>query len=259
VAFQVENARASYATEFGRFTLTPSFDLNRWRFDNTTILGVPVSETSRDRSTAQAELTLRYGWMRARDLLLVARVLDTHYDHPTAGVPTNNSTGWELLGGADYDANTVWRFRLLGGVEYRQSASAAVAPQTTGIMEADATWSPSGMTTIRANAARGIEDAAQTGLYSYTYTSGTLTLDHELFRNVLLSASGTARAATFNQTGGQQTGFTLGAGATWLIDRNVRLSLTYDYTDVRNSHLPAGTVAGNYTRDLTLLTIRLGL
>jgi hypothetical protein len=259
VAFQVGNLRAAYAAEFGRLTVTPAIEVNRWRFDNTTVFGVPTTETARDRTTAQGAMTVRYAWMPVRDLLLVTRVLDTHYDYPALGVPTNNSTSWQALIGADYDDNTVWRYRLLGGIEYRDAASATIASQTTGIAEGEITWSPSGLTTARTTVTRGIEDAAQTGLSSYTYTSGILTLDHELFRNVLLNASTTLRQATFNQTGGQQFGFTFGTGATWLINRSLRLSLTYDFSDVRNEHLPAGTVAGNFTRNMTLLTLRLGL
>ena len=115
------------------------------------------------------------------------------------------------------------------------------------------------MTTVRATAARGIEDAAQTGLSSYTSSSARLTVDHEYLRNVLLSASATVRHAPFNQTGGRQLGVALGVGATWLVNRYARLSLTYDFSDVRNSHLPAATVAGDYSRSLTLLNLRLGL
>jgi hypothetical protein len=68
VAFTVANMRASYETTFGRVTATPSIDLNRWRFASTTILGVPVSQDTRDRSTGQLGLTLRYNWMSGRDL-----------------------------------------------------------------------------------------------------------------------------------------------------------------------------------------------
>ena len=256
VAFTVVNLRASYAAAFDRVSATPSIEFNRWRFDNTTILGVPVTQAPRDRSTGQAGVTVRYGWMSGRDLLLVTRVLDTHYDFPAAGVASNNSTAWQVLAGVDYDDDTVWRYRVLGGVEYRQ---AVVASETTGIAEAEVTWVPSGLTTVRATVTRGIEDAAQTGLSSFTYTSAQVTLDHEYFRNVLLNASATVRQATFNQTGGQQFGMAFGAGATWLINQNARLSLTYDVSEVRNAHLPVGTVAGDFTRSLTLLTLRLGL
>ena len=259
VGFQVDNARAAFAIPAGRFTWTPAVDFNRWRFDNTTVLGVPARQTTRDRTTIQGGLTVRYSWMTGRDLVLVGRLLDTHYDHPALGLPSNNSKSWQGLFGADYDDDTIWRYRLLGGLQYRQPAAAAIASQTAGIAEAEIVWSPSGMTTVRASLTRGIEDAAQSGFSSFTYTSAALTLDHELRRNVLLSASAGIRHARFNQTGGQQLGLAAGAGAAWLIDRHFRLSLTEDFADVRNSHLPAGVIAGNYARSLTLLTLRLGL
>lgn len=259
VAFTVENFRASYDAVFGRITATPSVEVNQFQFANTTIFSQPVSEAARDRTRVQSGLTLRYGWMSGRDLLWVNRLVETRYDHPAAGQPSNNSNAWQSLFGVDYDDDTVWRYRLLGGVEYRQAAAASTASQTTGIAEAEITWSPTGMTTLRASAFRGIEDAAQTGLSSYTYSTAQLRADHELLRNVVLTGAATVRQATFNQTGGQQLGLGFDAGASWLIDRNLRLSLTYDYTDVRNAHLSAGTVAGDYTRSLTLLAVRVAL
>jgi hypothetical protein len=259
VAFTVANFRASYDAAFGRFTATPSIELNQFRFENTTIFGQPVSQAARDRSSLQGGVTLRYEWMSRRDLLWVNRLVDTRYDHPSPGQASNNSKAWQTLFGVDYDDDTVWRYRLLGGVEYRQAAAASTASQVTGIAEAEVSWSPTGMTTLHASAFRGIEDAAQTGLSNYTYTSARLRADHELLRNVVLSASATVRQATFNQSGGQQLGLGFDTGASWLINRNLRLSLTYDFADIRNWHLPAGTVAGDYSRSLTLLAVRVAL
>ncbi len=259
VAFSVANFRASYDAVFGSLTATPALEVNHYQFDSTTIFGHPVSEAPRDRTSIQNGLTLRYGWMSGRDLLWVNRVVETRYTQPVTGQPSNNSNAWQSLFGVDYDDDTVWRYRLLGGVEYRQAAAGTTASQTAGIAEAEVTWSPTGMTTLRASAFRGIEDAAQTGLSSYTSSTAQLRADHELLRNVVLTASATVRQATFDQTGGQQLGLGFDAGASWLINRNLRLSLTYDFSDVRNAHLATGTVAGDYTRNLTLLALRVAM
>lgn len=259
VAFTVADFRVSYDAVFGRFTATPSVEANDRQFANTTIFGQPVSEAARDRTSVQPGLTLRYGWMSGRDVLWVNRLVETNYTHPSIGQPSNNSNAWQSLLGVDYDDDTVWNYRLLGGVEYRQAAASTAASQTTGIAEAEITWSPTGMTTVRASAFRGVEDAAQTGLSSYTYTTASLRADHELLRNVLLTASATVRQATFNQSGGQQLGLGFDTGASWLVNRNLRLSLTYDFADVRNAHLAAGSVAGDYSRKLTLLAVRVAL
>ena len=255
VAFQVADIRMSYELTLGVFTLTPSVDLTQWRFANTTILGVPATQSTRDRTTALAEITLRHAWMPGRTLLLVARMLDTHYDFPAAGVTSNNSVRWQALAGADYDANSVWRIRALGGVEVSQGA----VPQTDAVLEAEAIWSPSGLTDVTLNLTRGIEDAAQTGLSSFTYTAGTLTLDHELARDVLLNASVRFRQADYVATAAQQTGVTAGGGVTWLVRRGLSLSLAYSWDSVRDHHVPATVLAGDYTRQLALLTMRFGL
>lgn len=259
IAYQVDDLRAAYALALGRLTVTQAAEISRWRYQNTTISGVPVSQSNRDRATVLGGLTLRYAWMPAREVVFVTRLLDTRYLHPARGTPSNDSTSYQALFGIDYDDNAVWRYRLLGGLQYRAPAAAAYRARTEAITEAEVVWSPSGMTTARATLTRGIEDAAQTGLSSYTYTSARLTVDHELLRNVLLNASFTLRHADFEQTGGRQTAVAFGGGATWLLNRRLRLSLSYDFADIRNTHLPARTVAGDYTRNLIILSLRTSL
>ena len=58
-------------------------------------------------------------------------------------------------------------------------------------------------------------------------------VDHEYLRNVLLHGFVAVQRADFLQGGGQSSGFSLGGGVTWLVNRNVRLSATYDFTDQR--------------------------
>ena len=115
------------------------------------------------------------------------------------------------------------------------------------------------MTTITAALTRSMEDAAQETVAGYTYTSARLVMDHEYLSNVLLQASVGVQRADFLQGGGHQTGFSAGAGATWLINRHLRLSATYDFTDQRGNNSLAPLTTGNYTRSVGLLTLRLGM
>ena len=118
-------------------------------------------------------------------------------------------------------------------------------------------WNPSGMTTVTGSLTRSIEDAAQEGIAGYTYTSARLRLDHEYQRNVLLrfppacSTPITCRAAASRI-------IPLGAGVTWLLNRHLRLSATYDFTDQRGSN-PTLQTTGSYTRSIGLLTLRVGM
>jgi len=65
--------------------------------------------------------------------------------------------------------------------------------------------------------------------------------------------------ADFLQGGGAATGLSVGGGATWLMNRHMRLSATYDFTDQRGSNNPTLQTTGSYSRGIALLTLRLGL
>ncbi|WP_428483690.1 outer membrane beta-barrel protein [Rhodopila sp.] len=268
IAFQVDDLRAAYTLTDGSWSLTPNLDVANWRLNNTTILGLPASQAYRDRIVGQGDLTLRYELAPLRNILFVARALGQDYTHIPSGQPSTNSHAFQVLTGFDFDANTVWRWRLLLGGETRQFTASVYRPQNTLIAEAEASWSPSGMTTIHAGVSRDTQDAAQEGIAGLTYSTARLTVDHEYLRNVMLTASVGLQQADYFQ-GGRQSGFTAGAGVTWLLNRSVRLSLTYDQTDLHGGSASAQTsatrtsesqsLATGYSRSLTLLTFHFAL
>ena len=169
-----------------------------------------------------------------------------------------DSTGYQVLVGLDDDADAVWRYRVLLGWEVRTFRASQYRTHQAPIAEAALIWSPSGMTTVTATLARSIEDAAQEGNAGYTYTRAQVMVDHEYQRNVLLNGFIAVQRANFLQGGGQSGGFSLGGGVTWLVNRNVRLSATYD------SPISGGAVhrryrPSNYTRSIGPLTVRVGM
>ena len=257
VAFQVNDARASYAWSSGRWTVTPSLEASSWHFDATSILGVPVGQSYRDRTVLQGGVTASYELAPLRNLLVVTRAIGQHYTVPAAGQPVLDSTGTQMLAGFDYDADAVWRLRLLAGAEHRSFA--AFRSQTAAIAEGELAWMPTGMTTLTLTLNRSIEDAAQEGVAGFTNTSARLTLDQELRRDVLLHASVGVQHADFLQGGTRQDDYAFGAGITWLASRSMRVSATYDLTAQEGGRVATVPLSGSYTRNQVLLTLRLGL
>jgi len=256
IAYWVNDVRAAYAVALNRWTVTPAVDFATWRFANATILGVPASQSYRDRNVVQGSVTARYGAAAQRDLVVVLRGVGTFYPIGQPGVASPDSTSVQALAGVDYAGSAVWRYRLLVGFERRAFAAAAYAAHTAPLIEGEVAWSPGGLTTLTGTVTQAIEDAAQAGVAGYAYTGARLRIDHELFRNVMLQVSGGLQRASF-PGGGVQTGLTAGAGATWLINRQLRVSATYAFTDSNSSGAPAGLTA--YTRDVVLLTMRVAL
>jgi hypothetical protein len=181
------------------------------------------------------------------------------------GKPTNSSKSFLALGGIDYQASGIWRYRLLVGIETRTFDSSRFSTHTAPIVEGSVIWTPTGLTTVTGLVSRTIEDPASAGTGSYTYTRAGLVVDHEYLRNVLLQGRIGFEAAEYLNGGGTQTNITVGAGVKWLLNRNVRLSLDYLYTSQQGTATgvagtPAfGTFQGSFVRNVALLTLRLAL
>jgi hypothetical protein len=255
IAFQINDVRASYTWNVWRWAVVPSLQASQWSYGATTIAGVPASQSYRDRLVTQGALTLRYEWAPLRNLLFVVRALGQDYTHTPPGQPTPNSTGYQVLGGFDYDDNAVWRWRLLFGGEARLFTLSLYRQQTTAIAEAGAAWSPSGLTTVGFTLGRETADAAQAGVSGLTYSTARLTIDHEYLRNLLLKTSiGLQRADYFQ--GGYQIGGSAGAGIVWVMNRSMRMSVTYDQTELHGSQ---GQPSPGYSSGLGLITMRIGL
>jgi hypothetical protein len=259
VAYQVDDVRAGYTIALDRISLTPSIDLSTYRYDSTTILGVPTPQAYRNRDILQGAVTTRYALTPERNLLVVVRALGSNYVAPQPGQPTRNSTGYQALVGLADDSDAVWRYRVLFGWEVREFAAAQFGSHQAPLAEAELSWNPSGLTTVTGSLTRSIEDAAQEGIAGYTYTSARLTLDHEYRRDVLLRVSAGVQRADYLQGGGQSNGFSIGAGVTWLLNRHMRLSANYDFTDQRSDSNPTLLTTGSYTRSIGLLTLRFAL
>jgi hypothetical protein len=255
VGFKLTDARVDYTLALDRLNVTPNLEVSNYQYAATTILGAPASQAYRDRNVVSGGVTARYELMPRQDALLVLRGTATDYTDPQVGQLTRNSTGALALIGLSDDTDAVWRYRLLLGWEHRQFAASAYHAHDAPVAEALLIWSPSGMTTLTGKLTRSIEDAAQEGVAGYTYTAGTLTIDHEYQRDLLLQATGGMQRADFLQGGGQQTGLVFGVGVTWLVDRWMRVAATYSYND---QHGGAVGTAGAFSRSLGLLTVRYG-
>ncbi|MFL5281789.1 MAG: outer membrane beta-barrel protein [Rhodopila sp.] len=245
IAFQIDDIRAAYTLVNGRWNLTPALGASSWTYGDATINGVTSAQSYRDRLVTQGSMTLRYEWAPLRNILFVMRALGQDYTHIPFGQPTTNSQSFQALAGVDYDDNALWRLRLLLGGESRHYAASVYHPQNTFIIEAEATWFPTQLTTLRATLTRDTEDAAQEGISGLVYAAARIAIDHELRRDLLLRAYGELQQASYFGDG-RQTGFVAGFGVTWSLNRYARLSLTYDQSDLSGGRSGSQNLSTGY-------------
>lgn len=264
IAFQVEHARASYAYRFNRLTLTPNAEFTIYRFAATTIGGVPAGQLYRDRQVARAGLAGRYELAPDSGIIFALGAANTRYQYPQSGQPSRNSTdGIALIGldsgsfnsGAGDPHAQPWRYSVLAGVQTRHYAAGGTAARTAPVVDAQVHWQPTGLTGASLRVTRAIEDSAQINHANAVLTRARLVLEHEYARDLVFQISGGVQLAEYS-AGGTGASYNAGARVLWVINDNLRASLSYDLTRWREGVQDSTPQDGLRLRNLVLASLR---
>src|SRR6202012_285653 len=129
-------------------------------------------------------VTTRYSMSDAGGLLLDVRAVDSIYTNQLTGVPSNDSKNFFLLAGADYQAEGVWHYRVLAGVEY--TTFSQYASNTAPIVQASVTWTPTGTVAFTGPRGRAVHPPQSAGTNGSILTSAGVVADYEFRRNILI-------------------------------------------------------------------------
>lgn len=253
--FTDDDVRLSYATTAGRFSFVPNVDYQLLRLAHGDFTGIPTNlqpyynQSLRDRNILQGGVVMRYELQPQRQIVVVLSGNDNHYIR----IAGQDSQTYTFLTGLDYLLSGALRARALVGFEEREYSGSQYSSQSAPVAEADLVWTPTGLTTVTARYARTMEEASADTYTGYLYDRVSLIVDHELLRNVLLQASIRYQHADYLQSVQTQSIYTGGLGATWLINRNLQLAASYEFSDQQTNQ-----VGQSFTRNIALLHLRFG-
>jgi hypothetical protein len=253
VPYQVNTITASYLWNLSRLSFEPFAIVSDTTYSSIRTNGVLQSNTYLDNTTFTEGVTTRYQLSPLRNAVFVVRSSESDFSHTLAGSPRRNSVSVSVLGGLDYVADGIWRYRALAGYQIRDYSASSYKSHAAPIVEADVIWSPSVLTTVEANLNRRIIDSNDPTVADYTDTAAKLQVEQEVRRDVLASAHVSYEQALFQNGAGQQTILGAGAGVTWLLNRNVKLSASYEH-----AQSISGTRA-SYSDDTMSLGVTLGI
>jgi hypothetical protein len=243
VPYSVDDVRVSYVKEFARVSVTPAFEFQNFSFGQSSGAAV-INYDSLSHQTESGTLTTGYDLSPGDQAVVILRTSDAQY-------PTNPGDNYLDVGGfvgLDFRGDGVIQYRVLLGDERRSFSQGSSPAVGTPSFEFDAVWTPTLLDTVTATAFRELDDPTSPFARNQIVTEGRLQLDHELRRNVFLrgyvqgghssSQSGVAGVGADNQTQLQ-----FGASAYWNINRHLRGTIAYGYTNSVSSG-PASVVAG---------------
>ena len=235
LGFKVTDLRLNYANQFNYWNVQPNFDYQGYRFDNVILQGGNVSQKARDRDDFTGGVTVRFGRIPERSFVVVFQATNSHYiasqftPTPTqAIIPRPDSVNYEALAGVQYAFSANLQVLLLVGYDLQVFNNRAYSQITSPVAQGVVIWAPSGLTTLTAKLTRTIEDSIGTVTSGVTVTQGGLTVDHEYRRNILLQGRVAAIDTSFVNAQ-SQTIYDFGASLSYLFNRNMRLTGTYDY------------------------------
>jgi hypothetical protein len=228
VQYDSTSATGGGVQTLNRVRFTESVNFTRAVYDNTqqTATG-PLSLTYLNGDSESASLRTDYALNPEFSVYVSGQVNNRSYDLKPPQVPLDrNSTGYEVLTGASFDITRLVRGQL--GVGYLQQdykSYTVSGPAVNGNIE----YFLSGLTTITLSGDRSVIDAINPSAVSLLQTRGSVTVDHELLRNVIISLRASYETDTF--TGEQRTDdrASFSASGAYLLNRYVSLHLGYSF------------------------------
>ena len=226
--------------EFGEATIL------RLDYDKTNTRAGPSFENNgRDRNVYSGGLQLGYELVPSYEAFVRARGNERSYDRRTAaGGVERNSQGYDAVAGIALDLGGVTFGEVYAGYLeqfYEDSALSTTSAPTFG---GTLTWNATTLTTINARVARVVfetTEACPTGAPSsgILRTTGALTADHELLRNLILTAGVTITNDDYEDIKRDDYFYIPGVNVRYLMNRNLYANIGYQFvhfeTDGRDS------------------------
>jgi hypothetical protein len=213
-----------------------------------------------DRNATTYTLALRGGYQLGPNYQVFTRATGNFrdYDHGASATnPRRNSAGYHVDAGAHVDFGVLFGEAYVGYLE--QDYQNRIYRPIRGIdAGGKLVWNITGLTTLQFNAERTVQDISQevfgAGFTSpgYLHSMVGLSVDHEVLRNLLLNARAAYINDDFKGVDRVDNGFDVGAGAKFLLRRDLYLGASYTYGHRDSSGMQAGSP---YSQNIFMLRL----
>lgn len=187
VEYEATSLTAFAAHTFNRIRLTATATREEIDYDDVFNAFGVIDQDDRDHTATRASFRAEYGLSPDTAFLLETRYDSRDYDYrPANPALVRDSSGAAVLAGVNFDVTRLVRGEIAAGY-FAQDYDAV--GETNGLaVDANFQWFPTQLTTVTINAARRADDSGAAGAVSVLLTSGGVRVDHELRRNIVLSA-----------------------------------------------------------------------
>jgi hypothetical protein len=203
--------------------------------DGRTGLGTVIDQDARDRDVASVSGRIDIAVSPDTAVFFQATGNERSYDvASTALEPNRDSSGSEFLLGLNFELSALVRGEVAAGYIQQDFDQAAFEDVEGYGARAQLEWFASELTTFNVSAGRTIEDTPITSVGAFVATNASVSVDHELLRNVILNARLTWGRDEYEGIDREDTRIGASAGGTYLINRNLGVNATFSTIDTES-------------------------
>ncbi len=233
----VTQAHVSASRAAGYVKLSGRADWRVLDYDDVrTGLGAVIDQDARDRRVASLSARVDIAISPDTAFFIQAAGNDRRYEAASApAAPNRDSRGSEYLLGANFEISAAVRGEIAAGY-IEQSFDKAAFDDVSGFgVRAQLEWFPTGLTTVAVAAGRTVEDTPVVGAAAYLSDSASLAIDHELRRNVILSAKLTWNRDDYEGAERVDRRSGVNVGAIYLVNRNLGVNVSVSTLQTRSA------------------------
>ncbi|QIF82460.1 outer membrane beta-barrel protein [Brevundimonas sp. 'scallop'] len=240
ITFDLASTSLAATRSQGRLRLSAKAVVLRYDYRNgLSAAGAVIEQDDRDRTVARLTGRANYALSPATALFFQVARDDRNY-RKVAGSPERSSSGHEALAGVDFELGALIRGEVAAGYIRQDFQDAAYGDLDGFGGRARLSWFPTQLTTLTATAARSVADTGVIDSAGALRTDLSISVDHELLRNLILTAETAWSENGYNGLDRTDTRFTAGVSAVYRLNRRYGLTAGVTFLDQSSSGATAG-------------------
>ncbi|MET0272316.1 MAG: outer membrane beta-barrel protein, partial [Phenylobacterium sp.] len=219
--------------EFNRLRVSGRFDSSTYDYTSPRNgAGAIIDQKFRDRTVSSLKGRADYAVSPATAVFAEIIGNKHSYDRQPPAVTLNrDSDGVQALAGVNFELGALTRGEVAVGY-IQQTFDDPTMRKLDGLgARARVEWFPSELTTVTFNASRSVEDSAVGNSAGYLATDIGAQVDHEFLRNFIVTGKVGYGKDKYTGIVREDRRMTAGVAGTYLINHNLGLTVSYDYSD----------------------------
>ena len=247
IQFHDLGAGVGATTTFGRLQLSAGGQFSRITYDDVKIGDILVSQKYRNRRHYSGSGGIAYNLSPALQPFVQVTYEKERYDLRDRST-SFDSTGTTVLGGVNVSLTKLITGRIGIGYRWRDYRNPSYENSNGITYDIAIVWNPRTLVAVTVEAIKAIDESPSAVSSGIVRNQGSVTIDYELMRNIILQVAGTEVSEKYRGIDLSDNRFVASFSARYLVNRFAEVGLHYDHTRQNGSSFIRGQYAANNLR-----------